>query len=149
MSAARVQLAEGNLAVGTDGSGTRHGKIFSPEFRLRTQAHMDVVRATGQSRAGRFCVAIAAPSADGNRRIAFVISRRYSPKAVTRNRARRLFREAYRQLLPGLRDGWLLFLPRHHLQRAKMQDVLRELQGHLQALGYWSPVDADAQGTMP
>lgn len=112
--------------------------MFAPESRLRTQAHMDGVRASGRSRAGRFCVAVAAPAADGRRRIAFVISRRYSRKAVVRNRARRLFREAYRRLLPGLADGWLLFLPRHPMQRAKMQEVLAELQGHLQALGCWS-----------
>jgi ribonuclease P protein component len=99
---------------------------------------MDTVRASGRSRAGRLCVAIVAPAADGQRRVAFVISRRYSRKAVVRNRARRLFREAYRRLLPGLADGWLLFLPRHYMQQAKMQDVLAELQGHLRALGYWA-----------
>jgi ribonuclease P protein component len=71
--------------------------------------------------------------------VAFVISRRYSRKAVVRNRARRLFREAYRRLLPDLSDAWLLFLPRHHMQRAKMQDVLVELQGHLRTMGLWLP----------
>ena len=127
------------MAVGTNASGTRSEKVFSAESRLRTQAHMNMVRASGQSRAGRFCVAITAPPEDGHRRVAFVISRRYSRKAVTRNRARRLFREAYRRLLPELRDGWLLFLPRNHMQHAKMQDVLAELQGHLCTLGYWTP----------
>jgi len=108
---------------------------------------MDAVRASGQSRAGRLCVAIAAPPQDGHRRVAFVISRRYSPKAVVRNRARRLFREAYRRLLPDLRDGWLIFLPRARMQQAKMPDVLRELQGHLRSLGYWSAsVSREAEG---
>ena len=97
---------------------------------------MDVLRAVGRSRSGSCCVAVATPSQDGHRRVAFVISRRYSPKAVVRNRARRLFREAYRRLLPDLRDGWLLFLPRRGMQRAKMQEVLAELRGHLKALGY-------------
>ena len=81
-------------------------------------------------------MAIAAPTQDGNRRVVFIISRRYSRKAVVRNRARRLFREAYRRLLPGLRDGWLIFLPRKHMQEAKMQDVLAELTQHLLSLGY-------------
>jgi ribonuclease P protein component len=105
---------------------------------------MDAVRAAGRSRAGKRCVAIAAPAADGNRRVAFIISRRYSRKAVVRNRARRLFREAYRRLLPQLKDGWLIFLPRRHMQDAKMQDVLAELTGHLQALGYLP--ESDPQG---
>jgi len=138
VSAAHVKRAEDKLPVGTDSDGTGSRKIFAPEFRLRTQAHMDAVRASGRSRAGSLCVAVAAPADDGHRRVGFVTSRRYSRKAVVRNRARRLFREAYRRLLPGLRDGWLLFLPRHYMQRAKMQDVLAELQGHLRALGYWS-----------
>jgi ribonuclease P protein component len=97
---------------------------------------MDAVRASGRSLAGKCCVAIAAPPEDGSRRVAFVISRRYSRKAVVRNRARRLFREAYRRLLPELRDGWIIFLPRRYMQDAKMQDVLAELRQHLGALGY-------------
>jgi ribonuclease P protein component len=95
---------------------------------------MDAVRASGRSRAGKLCVAIVAPPEDGNRRVAFVISRRYSRKAVVRNRARRLFREAYRRLLPELKDAWIIFLPRRYMQDAKMQDVLAELRQHLQAL---------------
>jgi ribonuclease P protein component len=124
------------LAAGTEAGGSRSEKPFGSAFRLRTKAHMDAVRASGRSRAGKLCVAIAAPPEDGNRRVAFVISRRYSRKAVIRNRARRLFREAYRRLLPELKDGWIILLPRRYMQDAKMQDVLAELRKHLQALGY-------------
>jgi len=131
-----VKPPEHNQPVGEETGEPRSAKPFGHAFRLRTKAHMDAVRATGKSRAGRRCVAIAAPTQDGNRRVVFIISRRYSRKAVVRNRARRLFREAYRRLLPGLRDGWLIFLPRKHMQEAKMQDVLAELTQHLLSLGY-------------
>lgn len=60
--------------------------------------------------------------------MAFVVSRRYSPKAVVRNRARRLLREAYRQTAADLQPAWLVLIPRARLQRARMQDVLADLR---------------------
>jgi len=70
----------------------------------------------------------AAAARDGQRRLVIVISRRYSRKAVTRNRARRLLREAYRQLFPDLKTAWVILAPRRYMQGAKLGDVLPELR---------------------
>ncbi|HPY90911.1 MAG TPA: ribonuclease P protein component, partial [Lentisphaeria bacterium] len=58
-----------------------------------------------------------------------------SPLAVTRNRARRLFRETYRQLYPALPPVWLLFIPRHTLKKAKLADVVGDVLGLVERLG--------------
>jgi ribonuclease P protein component len=76
---------------------------------------------------GRFCLIIVGlEPPDGMVRATFLISRRFSVKAVVRNRARRLFREVFRRLLPSLPPVWLLFIPRRHITGAKMGDVERE-----------------------
>lgn len=98
------------------------------------------MRQQGRREAGGFCVTAAVtPSPDGQRRVAFVVSRRYSPKAVVRNRARRLLREAYRQLCPGLLSAWMVLIPRVRMQQARMQDVLADLRSACRRLGLLAP----------
>ena len=63
---------------------------------------------------------------DGMGRAAFSISRRYSKLAVERNRARRLFREVYRRLREHLPIAWVVFIPRHKMLSAKLDDVLED-----------------------
>jgi ribonuclease P protein component len=97
---------------------------------------MDCVRHQGRRAPGRLCVAAAlTPPPDGQARVAFVVSRRYSPKAVVRNRARRLLREAYRQVRPGLTSAWLVLIPRQRMQPVRMQDVLADLRSVCRQLG--------------
>lgn len=56
-------------------------------------------------------------------------------KACKRNRARRLMREAYRQLEPGLPGGYdLVFVARARTTTVKMDDVLGAMRGHLSRL---------------
>ena len=109
---------------------------LGPDCRLRTRAQLQWVRERGVKDAARLCVVSAVqPPPDDARRVAFVVSRRYSPKAVVRNRARRLLREAYRQAYPALRPAWLVLIPRVRLQRARMQDVLSDLRAACGRLG--------------
>lgn len=120
--------------------------VFGPDHRLRTRRQLDVVRRQGRSRAGARCVLVAAEGEDGERRLAIIISRRYSPKAVVRNRARRLFREAYRLLYPNLKPMWLILIPRRRMAEARLNDVLVELTGHCRALGVWREDDGSEYG---
>jgi len=97
---------------------------------------LEWVRQHGVKDAAPLCVVSAVqPPPDGARRVAFVVSRRYSTKAVVRNRARRLLREAYRQASPALRPAWLVLIPRLRLRSARMQDVLADLQAACGRLG--------------
>lgn len=109
---------------------------FGREHRLRTQSDIAQVRESGNKYVGRLCVVGMAEAADGQRRVVFITSRRYHKHAVVRNRARRLFREAYRQLCPKMRPAWLALVPRRHMERAKMPEVLAELQEAGRRLGF-------------
>jgi len=71
---------------------------------------------------------------DGQRRAAFLLSRRFDHNAVVRNRARRLLREVFRLLFPELPPVWMLFIPRQAIKEAKMQDVLSEARRACQRL---------------
>ena len=107
-----------------------------PQTRLRTRAHLECVRQQGIRDAGPFCVVSAVrPPPDAAPRVAFVVSRRYSPKAVVRNRARRLLREAYRQTVADLLPAWVVLIPRRRLQQARLQDVLADLQKACRRIG--------------
>ena len=103
--------------------------------RLRTRNQLTYVRERGKSRAGKLCVVGAADPRDGMPRVAVITSRRYSLKAVSRNRARRLLREAYRRLLPQLRTAWIVLIPRRRMQQVKMEAVLAEMTGLCRELG--------------
>ena len=123
----------GNRA-GPEPGGRRAARISRRACRLRTRSQLDYVKANGRSRAGRLCVVKAAPPPDEQRRLAIVVSRRYSPKAVERNRARRLLREAYRLVLPELRPAWIVLIPRRYLLGAGLGDVLAEVRRLLERL---------------
>ena len=103
------------------------GTAFGREARLRNRWQLDVMRASGKKVVGRRFVLIALETPpDGTRRAAFLISRKYSLLAVERNRARRLFREVFRRIYGGLPPVWLLFIPRHRMKTAMLEDIETE-----------------------
>lgn len=121
--------------VGTGTAPQRRHKLC-PQTRLRTRANLECVRQQGTRDAGPLCVVSAVrPPPDDQRRVAFIVSRRYSPKAVVRNRARRLLREAYRQTVEDLLPAWVVLIPRRRLQQARMQDVLADLREGCRRIG--------------
>jgi len=70
------------------------------------------------------------PAPDGEAKAAFVASRNYDRQAVGRNRARRLLRESFRLLRPGLTVPlWVVLVARWPLRTATAQEVQRELLG--------------------
>ena len=56
--------------------------------------------------------------------------------AVTRNRARRVIREAARALLPGMKPGYdLVFVARGKTASRKTQQIIAAMQRHLKEAG--------------
>lgn len=105
------------------------GMAFGRDARLRNRWQLDEMRASGRKMAGRTCVLIIYKTPpDGMRRAAFLISRRYSLKAVERNRARRLFREAFRQIYDRLPPVWMILVPRQRMKNAKLDDVMEDIR---------------------
>ncbi len=70
----------------------------------------------------------------GHNRIGITTTRKIG-KACKRNRARRLIREAYRQLEPQLPVGWdLVFVARTRTTLCKMDAVKAAMEQHLNKL---------------
>lgn len=113
---------------------TRYRRGRNPAFgksaRLTCQKNLQLVKSQGQKRSGRLCLVLVLKTPpDQQRRVAFLISRRYALSAVLRNRARRLFREAFRQLYAQLPPLWLLMIPRQRMKHCKLPELLEELRG--------------------
>lgn len=132
-------------ALPSTGASQRN-PAFGPDARLRQQKQFATMRAEGRRYAGATCVLIVLKTPpDGMRRAAFLVSRRYNPRAIVRNRARRLFREVYRQIYEHLPPSWLLFIPRQRLRNAGMAEVLRDVneQAHKAGLFTAAPAPSD------
>ncbi len=108
--------------------------------RLGRKNQFDLVRSNGTTVAGQYCVVnlLRTPPDDASR-AAFSISRRFSKLAVERNRARRLFREVYRRISQEMPKCWVVFIPRHRMKSAKMDDVLEDTRNCVrQILSKWT-----------
>ena len=110
-------------------------KPFGKANRLCTAAALADMRTRGRKAVGRFCVVSVAEPGDGVRKFAIITSRRFHKHAVVRNRARRLFREVYRRLLPDLAPVWIVMIPRGYIQKARMPELLEEMRHLCRSLG--------------
>lgn len=119
----------------TQPSASGSGRPFTRATRLRTQAQFSVVREKGASAVGRMLVVRSLPAVDRQRRAAIVVSRRFSLRAVDRNRARRLLKEAYRPLFATLPLVWVTLIPRQALKGRTIHEVRPEVTRLLRQLG--------------
>lgn len=99
--------------------------------RLRRSEDFERVRAQGRRWRGKFLALNAAPAESNTAptRIGYIASKSLG-KAVQRNRARRLMREAARSLEEVIPSGWdvvLIAQPAIILEQARMQQVREEL----------------------
>ena len=109
-------------------------KPFTRESRLRNSAQLRQVREQGEKMVGRLMmIRVLSPAPDQHVKTAIIISRHFSTKAVLRNRARRLFREALRELFPELGVCWVTITPRQYIKGKMEQDVAAELRKLLKA----------------
>ena len=101
---------------------------------IRRSEDVRLVLQTGARRPEGRVVLYVRPS-EGTTRVAFVSSRR-AGDAVDRNRARRLLREAWRALVPRIREGYdVVVMARPEIRGAKMQDVAEDLARALLGAG--------------
>lgn len=97
--------------------------MLQAKYRLRRSADLSRVRQQGRSRRHSLAVLVAHPNDLDVSRFAFVASRRVG-KAVQRNRARRLLREAVRHHLAEIKPGWdCLLIARQGMPTATFAEV--------------------------
>lgn len=72
----------------------------------------------------------------GYPRFGFIASKKLSKKAVERNRAKRLLKEAVRLNFPSIKDLSydIVFIARKYILNSKLQDVLEDLLSFLKYL---------------
>ena len=98
-----------------------------PGEMLRLRSEFDHVRSHGSKQVGKFMLLVTSPSPAGKLRFGIICGRKYSKKAVLRNRARRLLKESFRLLKAGLVPLDCLLVARQAMANAKMQEVQQDL----------------------
>ncbi len=106
-------------------------------LRLRRTRDFARVRAAGRSWADRLAILTVAPNDLGISRFGFVASKRLG-KAVHRNRARRLLREAVRQNLSCIPTGWdCVLIARAPLAEGTFEDTQATVRQLFQRSRLW------------
>lgn len=107
----------------------RSSEKFPSRSRLRRKAEFEEVYQKGTSYRGRYIVLIALAGAGiSERKAGFVASKKVGG-AVTRNRVRRLMREAFRKSQKNMVPSpvHLVFVARYDAARAGYWDIEREM----------------------
>ncbi|HEY7419710.1 MAG TPA: ribonuclease P protein component [Ktedonobacteraceae bacterium] len=96
--------------------------------RLRKNGDFQRVRQQGRSIASRLLILAWAPNDVAQLRVGFVISKRISKHAVTRNYIKRLLGEAIRLLLPQISGEWdIVVTAKIAIQQASLQVIISDL----------------------
>lgn len=113
--------------------------------KLRLKSEFDYVREHGRKFVSGLFILVVADTPDGKLRCGVICGKKYSKKAVTRNRARRLLWESFRMLKPDINQAHLIMIPRQKMMTVKQQEVQAQLQWLLKKSGL-SPVLSDLSG---
>lgn len=107
------------------------------QHRLRHSGRIRVVRQKGHTCRNRWLALTAATGESSDSRFAFSASRRIG-NAVTRNRIKRLMREAIRQHLSHIHRGWdVVLIARSRAAQASYDEIERAVVDLLQQSNLW------------
>jgi ribonuclease P protein component len=111
-------------------------------FRLTRSEDFKRVRRFGKSFAHPLVVLVIQANEEDKLRVGVAAGRTVG-KAVKRNRAKRLMREAMRTLIPSIASGWdLILIARPALSSATLAETHTALQSVLLRANIFSPTDA-------
>jgi len=102
------------------------GKLDSKET-LKLKSEFDQVRENGVKYVGKYMLLVSAPSPDEELRFGIICGRKYSKKAVLRNRARRLLKESYRLLKNGFKTKHCVFIARQSMKNKSLFEIEKDM----------------------
>lgn len=118
MSSARVDSA--SFCETTGESGFRLNRDCS----LKLKSEFDAVKQKGRRVTTQYFIALVSGREFGiSRKCGIICSRKFDKRAVRRNRARRLVKEAFRLLLKEIAPCGIVVIPKREILQVKMQDV--------------------------
>ena len=98
-------------------------------LRLRKNSDFQRVRQQGRSITSRLLILAWTPNEGTEVRVGFVVSKRISKHAVTRNYIKRLLNEAIRPLLSELSGGWdVVISARHQILNAGLRTITKDIE---------------------
>lgn len=108
---------------------------FAARYRLRTKRDFDRVFAQPRRSRSRYFSVLSRPNTVGYARLGLAVSRRVDPRAVGRNRIKRVVRESFRHALPDLPAADVVVIAQHAAANAGNADLRDALAGHWRDLG--------------
>jgi len=105
---------------------------------LRSFKDFDYVKTNGRKFSGRYLLIFIANSRLGELKYGFICSKKFSAKAVIRNRAKRIMKEVLRHTKPGIIPCEIILIPKQALLTASISDIQEELIEHVKEAGKWN-----------
>ena len=96
--------------------------------KLLLKSEFDYLKEHGTRYVSGDCVLSVSGSPDGRLRCGVVCGKKFSRKAVIRNRARRLLWESFRLLKPEMAVCHMVLIPRQGIKGKKQQEIQLSLQ---------------------
>ena len=107
-------------------------------FMMKLKSEFDTVKRDGKRITARYFTALVSAGAFGSSvKCGIICSRKFDKRAVRRNRARRLLREAFRQISEGIHPLGIILIPRREILKVKMDDVKILLADTLRKAGHY------------